>query len=168
MMDIDQNSFQTAFKAASENTRALMRDSRIYDCLLITLTKLQINNDTNLLILPFGYYLLGLISLETLHDELASLGIRNPKEFSTEMLSCIKSTQVAPTKESITESDSFQQDVSIHSPTANTEISPIRTMPQSPTAPAETVYTSTQAAILHESTTSPTPETTESRWDSAR
>lgn len=166
MIQIDQNTFQAAFNASSDNTRELMRDSRINDCLLEVSTKLGISKDTGPLILPFGYYLLGLISLETLHDELTSLGVTNPKEFSTEMLSCIESTHIAPAKESITESDSFQQDVSIDSPTANTEIPPIRTMPPTPD---ETVYTSTQSAILSEGTaTLPTVDPSAPRWDSSR
>ncbi len=45
----------------------------------------------------------------------------------------------------------------------------VRTMPPVPAAPAETVYTSTQAAILHESAgTPPATEPNAPRWDTAR
>lgn len=162
MIDINQKTFQDAFDAASDDTRALMRDSRISDCLLKKAASLDKNIDMGNLILPFGYYLLGIIPKERIHSELITYGIQSPEKFVEEVLSCIR--------DAATQSSPDLASQIIEAEAAIATLPTIRTMNQT-----EPVYSSTQAAILREGgeigAGSATPKTHPSEaptWDSAR
>lgn len=161
MIEIDQNSFLAALNTSDKKTKSLMGDSRIHDCILDVTTKFDLKIDTNQLILPFGYTILGLITRDDLRNELTNYGISNTEDFIAEILSKIENTEAETPREPVTPASA--QEVLESIPANNHE----NVLP-SP-AYTEPTYTTTQAAILQEGAVAPSAPSNAPaapRWES--
>lgn len=155
-MNVDWEKFTTAYTNAPTETKNLIDSDTLpliaeYLCLKFSLAPEMKRS----LVVCLINKTLGLSTDPELTQALSTTGI--PAETAERILLAAEAKML--------ETSATQTDASLPSG----GIPPLRTMPPAPTAPEETVYTSTQAAILHESTaTPPTTDPNAPRWDTAR
>lgn len=154
-MHVDWERFTVAYAQASEGTRNLIDSDTLpliaeYLCVKFSLAP----ELKQALVVCLIHKVLDLNSDTELTTSLGTLGL--PTETIQRILLAADEKLLENSAIHITDTSSVGS------------VSPIRTMPQAP-AGSEPVYTSTQAAILHESTqeaSAPTPSP--ARWDTER
>jgi hypothetical protein len=169
MIEINSETFSKAFKSADENTKELMRDTRIHDCLFSLLDKSNANIEVGPSLSLIGYHILGIIDTDKTTKELSLLGISDPKLFLSKVITCIKNSTISQGKINLSPSDKTED---LTSDIAEAEafinnLSSVRTMAkdmQESKAISETTHSSTQEAILSKKVSNPSQV---NRWGSA-
>lgn len=153
MIEITTEQFGAALNQADEKTRRLMGTPAIYDCLNTLVTNKKLDIEVVNLLMPFGYFLLKLISIEELVAELKNAGVVDTNNFIDTALACIENNNTSELNSDIQEIENELK-----------EVRPVRTMANDmQQAKGENTYSSSQEQILNKSLT-PDDNSESPRW----
>jgi hypothetical protein len=160
MIEIDENTFRTAFSNAAPEIKKQLDYNKVHKCLVSSLPLETEPTDVNIFVALVGYHVLGVIDQKKTIEEISTFKVPKPELFLQKVLDCLKENE--PKNVVLDQSAQSSTPViaeKIVPANQNAPLSPhIRTMAADMTKSqnsGERVYSSTQEAILKEGWSAP-------------
>lgn len=152
MIEITDEKFDEAFNKADQTVKALMYSSRISDSAAKLLGGDIATINPNRIVLPIGYYLLGLITTDQTIAELDGLGVKNSMVFLGEIKKILSEAPLENSASVTLNSDGTTPDKVPNNPYATQD------------ADGTSVYQTSQDAVLNPVPQNPNPPTDTPKW----
>ena len=168
-MNIDWETFQTAYKSIAQDKRDLIDSERVYECISSAFQKAGINVEIRPIMLAFTYHILDIQGAGAVIQEMEAFKIPQAHILFADILAAIQKSTSVQNQSAIEEEHVLESEIAETEKEFET-IQGIRTMASdmhNVKNPTEVVHTSSQAELLNRTVPTASPEPS-SRWETDR